>query len=122
MITTRITMTTQNSISFHAQISVVKTFLTKDPTRSMNSPSNLFLPWKGRAAAVKRCSSDHPSSRGLLVVVVEVELVRMRAQTELFYLVLRLVGDPLLHEVVGEDVALGQERMVLTERFKRFLE
>ena len=48
--------------------------------------------------------------------------MRMRAQTELFYLVLRLVGDPLLHEVVGEDVALGQERMVLTERFKRFLE
>ena len=83
-------------------------------------PNRRPLPSTSRTGGA--ASSGPPSQRGLLVVVVEIELVRMRAETELFYLILHLVGDPLLYEVVGEDVAFGQKRMVLTERLKRLVE
>src|SRR5262245_18397697 len=48
-------------------------------------------------------------------VVVECELVRMRAEPHRVDLVGRLVLDPGLDDVLGEDVALQQELVVVLQ-------
>src|SRR5437870_12792590 len=57
-----------------------------------------------------------------LVVVVQIELVRMWPQTKRVDLVLPLVVDPRLDEILGEDVAAREERVILLERVHGLLE
>src|SRR5262249_37769580 len=62
-----------------------------------------------------RASSSFYASASLLDVVVERELVRVRAQPDRIDLVLPLVLDPRLDEVGREHLALQQELVVLFE-------
>src|SRR5260370_5238208 len=59
-----------------------------------------------------RRDAPRPAAYEGLDVVVELELVRVRAQPELVQLGGPLVVQPRLDEVVGEHAALGQERVV----------
>src|SRR5690242_10433392 len=67
--------------------------------------------------AVPRRPSAPPgdAGRGRLDVVVEGELVRMRAEPDRIDLVLPLVLDPRLDQVRREHVALEEEVVVLLE-------
>src|SRR4029077_780047 len=63
-----------------------------------------------------------PAARERLVVEVEGELVRVRAQPEGVHLVLALVVDPGRDDVRGEHVPLEQEGVVTLERLTRLVE
>src|SRR6476620_4149547 len=54
------------------------------------------------------------------VVVIEVELVRMRPQSDGIELLFALVANPRLHEILSEDAALQQKLVILFERADRF--
>lgn len=79
-------------------------------------------PTRLRSPVVGRNKNSQPGSARLgacsctavrLAVVVQVELVGMRAQPELIEFVLALPVDPGGDQVFGEDVALEQVFMIL---------
>jgi len=56
------------------------------------------------------------------VVVVQIELVRMRPEADRIELLLTLVIDPRSDQVLSEHVSTRQERMILIERMDGLLE
>lgn len=80
-----------------------------------NPPARLATP--PRTGGHVRCADGGVANR--LVVVVEVELVRVRAQPQRIDLVLHLVVDPPLDHVLREDAALEQELVVLLQGLER---
>src|SRR5437016_5413684 len=60
-----------------------------------------------------------PVTRCGLRVVVEVELVRMRPYLYRFEFAFRLVGDPEIDKVVGEDAGFGKIRVIVAQRVER---
>src|SRR6266849_3017980 len=69
-----------------------------------------------------RCSLGMTILGGSSDVVVELELVWMRAHAHGIHFVLHLVVDPELDDIFGEDVTLEQVLVVGFKRLQRLLE
>src|SRR4029450_4335318 len=88
----------------------------------VGGPLALWRAWatnvSGAPLDAGRVLNERPAANPALDVVIEMELVRMRAQPDGIDLLVPLVAEPGFDHVLGENIAAQQKGVIGFERIK----
>src|SRR5699024_1510486 len=92
--------------------------LISGPCRRESSSAARPKPTSSQPTSTNRLAGNWPA-KSRLAVVVQLELLRRRAQAGWHDLLVELVPDVCLDQVLGEHVAGGEEVVILLQRLER---